>query len=164
MNMIGPNVLPIAAVPNCCKKKNATRIASTIITMVFVCISWRAGIFLRPSTADVMEMGGVIIPSANSAAPPSIAGKASHFFRRRTNAYKAKVPPSPLLSALSIKITYLIVVCKVSVQIMHDSVPMMSSWVIVRPPIIALKTYRGEVPISPYIIPIIPFKHLYLRA
>ncbi len=69
-----------------------------------------AGSFSNPSTADVMEMGGVIIPSASKAAPPTMAGKTSHFFRLRTSAYKANVPPSPRLSAFKTSQTYLIVV------------------------------------------------------
>ncbi len=47
-------------------------------------------------------MVGVIIPSAIKAAPPIIAGKTNHFFCRRTNAYKEKIPPSPLLSAFKV--------------------------------------------------------------
>src|SRR5678816_702144 len=86
----------------------------------------RAGICFNPSIADVTEIGGVIIPSASKAAPPSIAGMTSHFFLRLTNANKENIPPSPLLSACNVRITYLMVVCSVSVQMMQDSAPTVS--------------------------------------
>ena len=70
----------------------------------------KAGNRSNPSTAAVIEIGGVIIPSASNAAPPTMAGKTSHFFWRLTNAYNAKVPPSPRLSALKTRTTYFIVV------------------------------------------------------
>ncbi len=95
--------------------------------MVSVPIFCRAGNLVSPSTAEVMEMGGVIMPSASKAAPPIIAGTTNHFRLRRTKAYNAKVPPSPLLSALSMSQTYLRVVCKVIVQIMQDKAPMINS-------------------------------------
>lgn len=70
----------------------------------------KRGTCFKPSTAEVTEIGGVIMPSANSAAPPIMAGITSHFLRRRTRAYKEKMPPSPRLSALRVRITYLTVV------------------------------------------------------
>lgn len=60
--------------------------------------------------AEATEIGGVMIPSANNAAPPIIAGTTNHFLRRRTKVYNEKIPPSPLLSARNVIITYLIVV------------------------------------------------------
>ncbi len=95
--------------------------------MVDVPISWNWGSFFNPSTAEVIEIGGVIIPSASSAAPPMVAGTTSHFLRRRTSANKAKIPPSPLLSARNTSQTYFMVVCKVMVQMMRESVPKISS-------------------------------------
>ena len=77
---------------------------------------------------------------SNKAAPPIMAGRTSHFFLRLTKAYKAKVPPSPLLSAFKTRNTYLIVVCKVSVQMMQDKLPMIRSSVITASSIIALNT------------------------
>ena len=38
----------------------------------------------KPSIAEVTEMGGVMIPSDSNAAPPTIAGTTSHFFRLLT--------------------------------------------------------------------------------
>ena len=107
------------------------------------------GIWRRPSTAEVTEIGGVIIPSAINAAPPSMAGNTSHLFCLLTNAYKEKIPPSPLLSAFSVSITYLIVVWRVSVQIMQDNPPKINSSLTTFPLMIAFNTYRGEVPMSP---------------
>lgn len=68
------------------------------------------GIFFKPSIAEVTEIGGVIIPSASSAAPPIMAGMTSHFFCRRTSAKSEKIPPSPRLSACKVSTTYLMVV------------------------------------------------------
>ena len=65
--IIGPNNFPIEALPNCCKKKSSTKIASTITAIVFVVIYANKGICFKPSTAEVMEIGGVIIPSASNA-------------------------------------------------------------------------------------------------
>ena len=68
-------------------------------------------------------MGGVITPSARRVAAPIIAGTVSHFACLLTRAKSAKIPPSPRLSARRIKITYFNVVCKVSVQKIHESPP-----------------------------------------
>ena len=92
-------------------------------TMAEVDIVSKPLICLMPSTAEVIETGGVIMPSARSAAPPSVAGKTSHFRLLRTSAYKLKIPPSPLLSAFSVKITYFSVVCKLKVQMIQDKEP-----------------------------------------
>src|SRR5438309_8536608 len=102
---------------------------------------------------DATDMGGVIIPSASSADPPIIAGNTSQRLLLRTKAYRENMPPSPLLSAFSVNTTYLIVVCKVSVHKIQESAPSTSSSDIILSLIIAFNTYKGEVPISPYIIP-----------
>ena len=59
---------------------------------------------------DVIEIGGVIIPSASNAAPPSMAGITSHFRCLLTSVYNENIPPSPLLSARSVSMIYLNVV------------------------------------------------------
>ncbi len=105
--------------------------------MLPVVIPEKIRICFNPSIAGVTEMGGVIIPSAKSAAPPIMAGKTSHFFLRRTKAYKLNIPPSPLLSAFSVRITYLIVVCKVSVHIMQEREPR------IKRSVIASVSYNG---------------------
>src|SRR6476646_792751 len=96
--------------------------------------------------ADETEIGGVIIPSASSVPAPTIQGRYSHRLYLRTNAYREKIPPSPRLSAWSVKSTYLKVVCSVSVQNTQESPPYTNSSVIIRFPTIELNTYRGEVP------------------
>ena len=77
----------------------------------------------RPSIAEVTVIEGVITPSASKAAPPAIVRRAAHpdFFFISAN--RANIPPSPLLSALRVIMTYLIVVCKVRVQNIHDNDP-----------------------------------------
>ena len=94
-------------------------------------------------------MGGVIIPSASKDAPPIIAGTTSHLRLRRTSAYKAKVPPSPLLSARKISNTYFTVVCSVMVQMIQERLPIIKASLTNLPLMIELNTYRGDVPISP---------------
>ena len=99
------------------------------ITMGTVCISGYK--IVKPSTAEEMEIGGVIKPSAMSDAHPNNAGIKVHFaLYRRTIAYKAKIPPSPLLSALSAIITYFIVTTIVNVQNTQDTPPKIKSSVI----------------------------------
>jgi len=96
-----------------------------------------------------MEMGGVIMPSASKAAPPIMAGITSHFRLRRTNAKSENIPPSPLLSALNTNQTYFMVVIIVIVHNISDKVPSISSSLTTLLLIMELKTYKGEVPISP---------------
>jgi hypothetical protein len=71
------------------------------------------------------------MPSASNAHPPIIAGMTSQGDFLRTKENSAKIPPSPRLSALRVIITYLIVVCSVKVQKMHDKPPSIKSGVIV---------------------------------
>ena len=138
--MIGPKNLPIEAVPNCCRKNRTVIMPITIPTMVDCWISLKACNCLNPSIAEVTVIGGVMMPSAKSAAPPSMAGLTNHFLLLRTRAYTLKMPPSPLLSALRVRITYLTVVCKVSVHMIQESEPNIRSSVIARPLIISFKT------------------------
>ena len=105
---------------------------------------------INKATAADTEIGGVMIPSANKALPPMIAGTKSHLnLVLLTNVNNENIPPSPLLSALNVKITYLMVVCKVKVQNIQEIPPLTISASIGAFPIIALITYSGEVPISP---------------
>jgi len=124
-----------------------------MITIVCCDMSLNRGICRKPSIAEVIEIGGVIIPSANNAAPPIIAAITNHRLLLLTRAYKEKMPPSPRLSAFKVRITYLMVVCNVSVQMIHERLPMINCSETVFEPIMALNTYSGEVPISPKIIP-----------
>ncbi len=69
-----------------------------------------------------------MIPSANKALPPIIAGMINHLILVLfTKAKSAKIPPSPWLSALSVMITYLMVVCSVSVQKTQEIPPKTTS-------------------------------------
>lgn len=118
INIIGPKALPTSDVPNCCIINRKMIIA---ITIGIVC---RCGKDVcKPSIADEIVIGGVIIPSANKAQPPIIAGTISHFARRRTNEKSEKIPPSPLLSARRVITTYFKVVCSVSVQKISETPP-----------------------------------------
>ena len=140
INITGPNNFPIDAVPNCCRKKNAAIMPRTMYTIVCCGRLWSGLSSLRPSMAEVIDIGGVIMPSASKAAPPMMAGIMSHRFCRLTNAYSAKIPPSPLLSARKTSHTYLIVVWIVSVQMIHDRLPRMTRSSIILFLTIALKT------------------------
>ena len=83
-SMMGPNALPTIWVPKLCNKNKAAMMPITMYTMVS-CV--RPGYTaLRPSTAEDTEMGGVITPSASSAAPPIMATADSQVPRRRTSA------------------------------------------------------------------------------
>jgi len=103
----------------------------------------------KPSIADDIVIGGVIIPSASSAQPPITAGTMSHLARRLTNEKREKMPPSPLLSARSVITTYFKVVWSVSVQNMSETPPNIKVSEIVLSPTMALNTYSGDVPMSP---------------
>jgi len=64
------------------------------------------------------------------------------------------IPPSPLLSARSVIMTYFKVVCKVSVQKIQEMVPNTNVSLTTEAPFnIALIVYSGEVPKSPKTIP-----------
>ena len=92
-------------------------------------------ILLTPSTAEEIEMAGVIKPSAISVAQPMSAGIMIHLsLRFFNNANKAKIPPSPLLSALSAKWMYLMVASKMSVQMTLESAPRINGSEICLPP------------------------------
>ena len=113
----------------------------------------------RPSTAVVTVTAGVSTPSASRAAPPSIAGTISHFPQDLTSAYSEKMPPSPWLSAFMAISTYFTVVSSVIVQITSESEPMMNCSstpeIPPLPSMIDFITYSGEVPMSPYTMPMV---------
>ncbi len=80
INMIGPKELPMKLVPNCCIKKSAAKINSTIGTTGI----WALKSF-NPSIAEVTVIEGVITPSARSAAAPTmvrIAAQAGFLFNK----------------------------------------------------------------------------------
>jgi len=147
--IMGPKDLPIKLVPNCCMKNINAMIIRAIKSTGIPGL-----IIVRPSTADNTVIEGVIIPSASIVLPPIIAKMNSHerFFLK--SAKSENMPPSPRLSAFKVIRTYFTVVCNVSVQIMHERIPSVSSAVILLEELTkAFKTYNGEVPISPKTIP-----------
>ncbi|QHM47948.1 hypothetical protein C7M39_02956 (plasmid) [Lactiplantibacillus plantarum] len=73
--------------------------------------------------AEVTVTAGVNVPSAKMAAPPIKAGQINHFEFFRTNAYKAKIPPSRLLSACIAMTTYFNVVMIINVQKINEIDP-----------------------------------------
>jgi hypothetical protein len=92
----------------------------------------------NPSMADVTVIEGVITPSARSAAPPIMVRTAAHvdfFFIR---AKRAKIPPSPLLSALRTMVIHFMVVEKVRVQKIHERPPYTRSSLKLSPPPISM--------------------------
>ena len=122
--VIGPNTVATLPVPKRCTENRTARMTSVIGTTK----GSKAGVTtFRPSTADRTEMAGVMMASPkNRAAPhmpmPRIAVEpAGHALR--ASAISDSVPPSPLLSALSTKTTYLMVTMMVSAQTISDSTP-----------------------------------------
>ena len=117
----------------------------------------KAGSVSKPSTAQLMDTAGVSTESARNAAPPSMAGIASHAPYFRTNEYSAKMPPSPLLSMRMAISTYLTVVISVIDQNTNESTPSTASRSACASPPCPLRNvcmvYSGEVPISPYTTP-----------
>ena len=139
-SIMGPKSLPMEADPNRCKKNMMDIIPNTMKTIVCCVISLNRGIWRKPSMADVIEIGGVIMPSASKAAPPIMAAITSHFLLLLTSAYKEKIPPSPRLSAFKVSITYLMVVCNVNVQMIQERLPMIKGSETVFEPMMALNT------------------------
>ena len=86
-----------------------------------------------PSTAERMEIAGVMTPSPkNNPAPtmPTMLRTRSVFSLRATrlaSAMSDRVPPSPLLSARIMKVTYFSVTVTISDQKISDNTPKMSS-------------------------------------
>ena len=91
-----------------------------------------------------------MIPSASNALPPMMVGTMSHFnLSRRTSVYRENIPPSPLLSARNVRMTYFTDVCSVSVQKMQEIPPSTTSASMTCLPTMAFITYSGDVPMSP---------------
>ena len=127
---IEPNTLPMLSVPRDCTEKRITMITTVIIRVRLGFSSnnpSNGGRVCKPSTAELMETAGVSTESARNAAPPSMAGIASHAPYLRINEYSAKMPPSPLLSMRMAMSTYLTVVISVIDQKTSDSMPSTAS-------------------------------------
>ena len=151
-----PNTRPMLSVPRDCTE-NSTTMMTTVIISVRLPFSLNSasngGSVFRPSTAELIDTAGVSTESARNAAPPSMAGMASHAPCLRISEYRAKMPPSPLLSIRMAMSTYLTVVISVIDQNTSDSMPSTASRsVLAMPPwpernVCAV--YRGDVPMSP---------------
>ncbi|MHC2214683.1 hypothetical protein ACVIGV_000071 [Rhizobium leguminosarum] len=125
--VIGPKSLETAAVPLDWTAKRTTMIAADASGTY----SAKAGVInFRPSSADMTDKAGVIIASPMKRAAPIRPAKKSTgtfrpiFFTRRARSESA--PPSPSLSALRRKSTYLKVTMIVSVQTISEIRPMTS--------------------------------------
>ncbi len=120
----GPNSQPTAPVPKRCTRNSAIRMASAIGTTSGAIPGVAT---LRPSTAEVTVIAGVIIPSPrNSPAPssPSATSSAARGTRlRRMSAASAMMPPSPRLCARMITPAYLIEAITISAQKMSEVTP-----------------------------------------
>lgn len=73
--------------------------------------------------------------------------------KRESRLYTAKVPPSPSSSASSTISAYFNVTIKANVHRITDSEPRRSSYAGSPEVNVELKTYKGEVPMSPYMTP-----------
>ena len=93
-----------------------------------------AGVF-RPSSALNTEIAGVMAPSPNRSAAPSMPMAMIAGLRPclTPSSDISAMPPSPSLSARIITATYLIEVMISSVQTMSDSMPSASSGAIAPP-------------------------------
>ena len=121
-----PKTLPIFSVPRDCTENSATMMTSAIIIGRYgleTNVDSKTGRDSKPSTAETIDTAGVKTESARKAAPPTIAGTQSHFAYLRTSENSEKMPPSPLLSALSAIKTYSTVVISVTVQKSSESIP-----------------------------------------
>ena len=88
-NIIGPNDPPTTLAPNRWKTKSSTKIVSTRpITSELPGMIMPSSPFtpLRPSIAEVTDIGGVMIPSASNVPAPIMAGNISFLPYRRTRA------------------------------------------------------------------------------
>ena len=155
-----PNTRPMLSVPRDCTENSSRMMIAAMIIVRFVFSrnsGSNTGMVFRPSTAEEIETAGVSTESARNAAPPSIPGIASQPPYLRINEYRAKIPPSPLLSMRMAISTYLTVVIRVIDQNTNDSTPRIASlsacWMPPWPLRKVCIVYSGEVPISPYTTP-----------
>ena len=160
VSMIGPKTLPIFAVPLRCAMKSTVRITKATGTTKRSMLGKATS---RPSTAESTEIAGVMTESPkNRAAPKTPRSATSTEIRpgvrlRRTRVARARMPPSPSLSARSTKHTYLMVTMRTSTQTMQEMTPVMSSRLSGTALPSSMKTvrstYKGLVPMSPKTTP-----------
>ena len=123
----GPNRRPIRPVPRFWIRKSPSR-----MTRVTGSTSGAnsGSSSLMPSTAERTEIAGVSMPSPKKSASPSTPATPMMVFMRRdrpahrcASEARAITPPSPLLSALRTKITYLMVTMMISDHRMREIAP-----------------------------------------
>jgi hypothetical protein len=136
--VIGPKNAATRAVPRDCAANSNTR-----IRIVNGTTSWsNAGVTIfNPSIADNTEIAGVISASPKNSDAPIIPRAATISAQRPptrvASAIKAKVPPSPLLSARSSTTTYFKVTTMVSAHRIKEITPSTASGVAAAPPVAA---------------------------
>ena len=98
---------------------------------------------VTPSTADSTVTAGVSMPSPKNSARPTVAPMPMVALMRRVmpgdrcaSAARASVPPSPLLSARMMMMTYFTVTTRISAQKIMESEPITATW-LGRPPSVA---------------------------
>src|SRR5690348_960788 len=162
-HITGPNTVPTPPVPRFWIRNSVTSTSTAIHTTQCV----RAGAATpRPSTADSTVIDGVITPSPKNNAAPSTAASTTSLrvsgcwrVARCASAIIAMIPPSPLLSARMMKVTYFSATTISNVHSTSDSTPStlnvvtgMPCWSLKA----SLKVYSGLVPRSPNTTPIAP--------
>ncbi len=106
-----------------------TRI-TTVAGSIKECASGK--IIFSPSRAESTEIAGVIAPSPYISAAPVNAENVTHLLSLplcTSNDIRAMIPPSPLLSIRMAKMAYLTEVTRISVQMISDNKPRMTSGV-----------------------------------
>lgn len=128
----GPNSLPMVAVPCCCMTNKPTRMTSASGTIKGCKTSVATS---RPSIAESTEIAGVIrLSPKNREAPskPRIINALYVLEARGTcdwvSASSARMPPSPLLSARIMTLTYFKDTTSISDQKISDRMPRMFAW------------------------------------
>ncbi len=150
----GPNSRPTRAVPRFWMKNNR---ASTASVTGITAFSKSGSSISSPSTALNTEIAGVISASQKKNAVPARARPINHLNQCRlasgarcASANKARIPPSPWLSARIMTVTYLNVTDSIRLQKMSDRQPSTASGS--KPPVAfsaVSSAYSGLVPMSP---------------
>ena len=144
--MMGPNTRPTLWVPRDCTANNAMMMTTEAGT-ISSCASGK--LTLRPSTADMTEIAGVITPSPkNRQAPPIPISAMVRLTRsdvavRCASAIRARMPPSPRLSARMTSRTYFTVTMRISDQKISERQPMISPSVMRWPPSRAMVAWKA---------------------
>ena len=137
-SMTGPNRRPIDATPNGCAANSVARITTAVGSTQGLTT---AVITSVPSIALSTEIAGVITPSPYSSAAPNRPAQVSNVVRDSsrlpkcgpTSASRARIPPSPWLSARITSMAYFRVTTISSDQTSSDRLPSSTSWLAAPP-------------------------------